>query len=54
MVVSEHPAFTLVAGYFPTPPPSCVAAAKRKFSRDLAAFVRARTPPASPSSSSVT
>ena len=43
MVVSEHPAFTLVAGYFPNAATELARLPyKRKFSRDLAAFVRAR------------
>lgn len=43
MVVSEHPAFTLVAGYFPNAAAELARLPyKRKFSRDLAAFVRAR------------
>jgi exodeoxyribonuclease-3 len=43
LVVSEHPAFTLVAGYFPNANSELSRLPyKRSFARDLTAFVRAR------------
>lgn len=43
LVVSEHPAFTLIAGYFPNASEGLVRLPyKRQFARDLTLFVRAQ------------